>query len=145
MTAALEEERQKFDRLFQSLIGNPYRADEYLNEMRVGIVQVAKVLMENEIPVAKPKHARGATDVLQEATAELAMMFGSNAMAKGVNMVNKVRSDMQKARDGVPAHAEEIEIYEDEETGEFFYYDENGEEVLCTEDGFPLEGDFDDA
>jgi len=139
LTAALEEERQKFDQLFKALIGNPYRADEHLNDMRVAIVQVAKVLMEHDIPLAKPKHARGAGDVLQEATAELAMMLGSNAMAKGVNMVNKVRSDFQKVRDGVPPDAEEIEIYEDTETGEFFYYDEDGEEVLCTEDGFPLD------
>lgn len=127
----------------QGLIGNPYRADHFINELRMSVINVAKTLMEHDIPLAKPKHERTLTDVLQEAAAESAMMLGSNAVAKGVNFVSKVRNDWDKAKNDIPQDAEEIEIFEDLETGEHFYYDGDGNEVLCDENGFPLEDDDD--
>jgi uncharacterized protein YpuA (DUF1002 family) len=127
----------------QGLIGNPYRADHFINELRMSVINVAKTLMEHDIPLAKPKHERTLTDVLQEAAAESAMMLGSNAVAKGVNFVSKVRNDWDKAKNDIPQDAEEIEIFEDLETGEHFYYDDDGNEVICDENGFPLEDDDD--
>jgi uncharacterized protein YpuA (DUF1002 family) len=127
----------------QGLIGNPYRADHFINELRMSVINVAKTLMEHDIPLAKPKHERTLTDVLQEAAAESAMMLGSNAVAKGVNFVSKVRNDWDKAKNDIPQDAEEIEIFEDLETGEHFYYDDDDNEVICDENGFPLEDDDD--
>ena len=143
LTTSLEERRREIDVIMQGLIGNPYRADHFINELRMSVINVAKTLMEHDIPLAKPKHERTLTDVLQEAAAESAMMLGSNAVAKGVNFVSKVRNDWDKAKSGIPSDAEEIEIFEDLETGEHFYYDEDGEEVLCDENGIPLEDDDD--
>lgn len=127
----------------QGLIGNPYRADHFINELRMSVINVAKTLMEHDIPLAKPKNERTLTDVLQEAAAESAMMLSSNAVAKGVNFVSKVRKDWDKAKNDIPQDAEEIEIYEDLETGEHFYYDDDDNEVICDENGFPLEDDDD--
>ena len=141
LTAALEEERHALDSSMRGLIANPYRGDFFLQEMRIHIVQIAKVLMENNIPIAKPKGERTLADVLQEAAAESAMMMGSNAVAKGVGFVNKVKSDINRAKNDIPSDAVEIQIFEDEDTGDLFYYDDNGDEVLCDEDGFPLEED----
>jgi len=141
---ALEEKRAEVDEIMKGLIGNPYRGDHFINELRLSVIKVAKTLMEHNIPLAKPKNERTLTDVLQEAAAESAMMLGSNAVAKGVNFVNKVRTDWDNAKQGIPADAEEIEIFEDLETGEHFYYDEDGSEVLCDENGFPLEDDEND-
>ena len=122
---------------------NPYRADEHINTMRKEIISTLVTLMEGNIPVAVPKKERTLTDILQEAAAESASMLGSNAVAKGVSFFRDVKENINKVKDGVPADAEEIIIYEDEESGELFYHDENGDEVICDENGFPIEGDED--
>jgi len=141
LTASLEEERLALDSSMRGLIANPYRGDYFIQEMRIHIVQVAKVLMVHNIPLAKTKGERTLVDVLQEAVAETAMMMGSDVVAKGVGFVSKVKSDIKKARADRPADAEEIEIFEDEDTGDLFYYDKDENEVLCDEDGFSLEED----
>ena len=38
------------------------------------------------------------------------------------------KSDINKAKQGIPSDAEEIVIYEDEETGELFFVDDDGNE-----------------
>ena len=134
---ALTEHQKTMEMAFVALKANPYRADEHINTMRKEIISTLVTLMEANIPVAVPKKERTLTDILQEAAAESASMLGSNAVAKGVSFFRDVKENINKVRDGVPANAEEIIIYEDEETGEFFYHDEDGNEVICDENGFP--------
>ena len=123
---ALTEHQKTMEMAFVALKANPYRADEHINAMRKEIISTLVTLMEANIPVAVPKKERTLTDILQEAAAESASMLGSNAVAKGVSFFRDVKENINKVRDGVPADAEEIIIYEDEETGEFFYHDEDG-------------------
>lgn len=144
LDVALTEHQKTMEMAFIALKANPYRADEHINAMRKEIISTLVTLMEANIPVAVPKKERTLTDILQEAAAESASMLGSNAVAKGVSFFRDVKENINKVRDGVPANAEEIIIYEDEETGEFFYHDENGDEVICDENGFPIDGDEDD-
>ena len=66
-------------------------------------------------------------------------MLGSNAVAKGVSFFRDVKENITKQKAGIPQDAEQIVVYEDEETGELFFIDEDGVEVLCDENGFPLE------
>jgi hypothetical protein len=129
---------------FAALKGNPYRADEHINTMRQEIVSTLVTLMEANIPISVPKKERTLTDVLQEAAAESASMLGSNAVAKGVSFFRDVKENISKKKDGIPENAEQIIIYEDEESGELFFIDEDGNEIVCDEHGFPLDDDGDD-
>ena len=95
--------------------------------------------MEANIPVAIPKKERTLTDVLQEAAAESASMLGSNAVAKGVSFLEMLKKISKGKEQAFPQDAEQIVIYEDEETGDLFFIDENDNEVLCDENGFPLD------
>jgi hypothetical protein len=139
LEGALEAHRKNMEVAFAALAGNPYRADEHLNTMRLEIIATAVTLMDNNIPVAIPKKERTLTDVLQEAAAESAMMLGSNAVASGVSFFRNVKENISKTSKGIPKDAEQIIIYEDEETGDLFFYDEHENEVMCDEDGFPIE------
>jgi len=145
LDGALTMHQKNMEMHFLALKGNPYRADEHINSMRKEIVSTLVTLMEANIPVAIPKKERTLTDVLQEAAAESASMLGSNAVAKGVSFFRDVKQNISKAKQGIPSDAEEIVIYEDEETGELFFVDDDGNEIVCDENGFPIEqGDEED-
>ncbi|MBU89783.1 MAG: hypothetical protein CMA57_05265 [Euryarchaeota archaeon] len=139
LETSLEVHQKNMEMAFIALKGNPYRADEHINTMRKEIVSTLVTLMGANIPVAVPKKERTLTDVLQEAAAESASMLGSNAVAKGVSFFRDVKENISKQKAGIPQDAEQIVVYEDEETGELFFIDEDGVEVLCDENGFPLE------
>ena len=66
-------------------------------------------------------------------------MLVSNTVAKGVSFFRDVKESISKQKAGLPQDAYKIVVYEDEETGELFFIDEDGVEVLCDENGFPLE------
>ena len=145
LDSALTMHQKNMEIAFLALKANPYRAEEHINTMRKEIVSTLVTLMGANIPVAVPKKERTLTDVLQEAAAESASMLGSNAVAKGVSFFRDVKDSISKQKAGIPQDAEQIIVYEDEETGELFFIDENGVEVLCDENGFPLEeGDEND-
>lgn len=144
LVASLEVHQKNMQIAFIALKGNPYRADEHINTMRKEIISTLVTLMESNIPVAIPKKERTLTDVLQEAAAESASMMGSNAVAKGVSFFRDVKQNIGKAKQGIPANAEEIIIYEDEESGELFFIDDDGNEIVCDENGFPIEEDEED-
>ena len=144
LSDALGIHQKNIDVAFATLKANPYRADEQLNIMRQEIIATLVTLIEAGIPVNPPKKERSLTDVMQEAVAESASMLGSNAVAKGVSFFRNVKENISKANAGIPADAEEIVIYEDEETGELFFYDDDGNEVICDENGFPIGEEGDD-
>tara|TARA_B100000085_G_scaffold169092_1_gene153898 strand:- start:317 stop:787 length:471 start_codon:yes stop_codon:yes gene_type:complete len=139
LDSALSMHQKNMEMAYIALKANPYRAEEHINTMRKEIVSTLVTLMEANIPVAVPKKERTLTDVLQEAAAESASMLGSNAVAKGVSFFRDVKESISKQKAGIPQDAEQIVVYEDEETGELFFIDEDGVEVLCDENGFPLE------
>lgn len=141
---SLAVHQKNMELAFAALKGNPYRADEHINTMRQEIVSTLVTLMEANIPISVPKKERTLTDVLQEAAAESASMLGSNAVAKGVSFFRDVKENISKKKDGIPENAEQIIIYEDEESGELFFIDEDGNEIVCDEHGFPLDDDGDD-
>ena len=144
LVTSLEVHQKNMEIAFIALKGNPYRADEHINTMRNEIISTLVTLMEANIPVAVPKKERTLTDVLQEAAAESASMMGSNAVAKGVSFFRDVKQNIGKAKQGIPANAEEIIIYEDEESGELFFIDDDGNEIVCDENGFSIEEDEED-
>jgi hypothetical protein len=141
---ALTSHQKNMEIAYIALKANPYRADEHVNTMRQEIISTLVTLMSADIPVAVPKKERTLTDVLQEAAAESASMLGSNAVAKGVSFFRDVKENISKQKDGIPANAEQITIYEDEESGELFFIDEDDNEIVCDENGFPLDGDEED-
>jgi hypothetical protein len=141
---SLTVHQKNMELAFAALKGNPYRADEHINTMRQEIVSTLVTLMEANIPISVPKKERTLTDVLQEAAAESASMLGSNAVAKGVSFFRDVKENISKKKDGIPENAEQIIIYEDEESGELFFIDEDGNEIVCDEHGFPLDDDGDE-
>ena len=67
------------------------------------------------------------------------MMMGSNAMAAGVSFFRNVRDKVDQAA-AEPIEEEEFVIYEDED-GNFFFIDEDGEEVDCDQFGNPIKED----
>jgi hypothetical protein len=144
LDALLTTHQKNMEAAYLALKANPYRAEEHINTMRKEIISTLVTLMEANIPVAIPKKERTLTDILQEAAAESASMLGSNAVAKGVSFFRDVKENIHKSKNAIPSDAEEIVIYEDEETGELFFIDADGNEVVCDEDGFPLEEDDND-
>ena len=141
---SIEVHQKNMEMAFIALKGNPYRADEHINTMRKEIISTLVTLMEANIPVAVPKKERTLTDILQEAAAESASMIGSNAVAKGVSFFRDVKENIGKTKQGIPPGAEEIIIYEDEESGELFFIDEDGNEVVCDENGFAIDDEGDE-
>lgn len=144
LVTSLEVHQKNMEIAYIALKGNPYRADEHINTMRKEIVSTLVTLMEANIPVAIPKKERTLTDILQEAAAESASMIGSNAVAKGVSFFRDVKENIGKPKQNIPANAEEIIIYEDEESGELFFIDEDGNEIVCDENGFAIDDEGDE-
>jgi len=135
---ALKEQKEQMNRYYAELIANPYRAQGLIDDIRRQVVSTAAVLMENRIPLTVPKKERTLTDVLQEAAAEAGMMMGSNAVAAGVSFFRNVKDKVNQSAQ--PISEEEFIIYEDEH-GNFFFMDDEGNEVDCDKFGNPLEDD----
>lgn len=136
---ALKNHKEQMSRYYAELIANPYRAQTIIEDIRREVVSTAATLMEHRIPLNIPKKPRTMTDVLQEAAAEAGMMMGSNAMAAGVSFFRNVRDKVDQAA-AEPIEEEEFVIYEDED-GNFFFIDEDGEEVDCDQFGNPIKED----
>ena len=135
----LKNHKEQMSRYYAELIANPYRAQTIIEDIRREVVSTAATLMEHRIPLNIPKKPRTMTDVLQEAAAEAGMMMGSNAMAAGVSFFRNVRDKVDQAA-AEPIEEEEFVIYEDED-GNFFFIDEDGEEVDCDQFGNPIKED----
>lgn len=135
---ALKEQKEQMNRYYAELIANPYRAQTVIDDIRRQVVSTAAVLMEHRIPLTIPKKERTLTDVLQEAAAEAGMLMGSNAMAAGVSFFRNVKDKVNQPPQ--PISEEEFVIYEDQ-YGNFFFIDDDGEEVDCDKFGNPLEDD----
>jgi len=132
---ALKNHKERMNSLYAEIIANPYRAQVLIDDIRREVVSTAATLMENRVPLSVPKKPRTMTDVLQEAAAEAGMMMGSNAVAAGVSFFRNVKDKVnQSAAEGVE---EEFVVYEDE-NGNYFFIDEDGDEIDCDQFGNPL-------
>ena len=143
LNTALKDRRVESDQLYARLIASPFQCQEIIQDMQRKLVETVTTLMEHNIPIQIPKKERTVEDVLREAAGEAGMLIGSKAMARGVSFYRRVKDSVDSGGE-IPANAEvvaeeEIEIFEDRDTGELFYYDNDENEVPCDEFGNPLE------
>jgi len=140
LSRELKEHMVNMESLYSRMIANPFRSQEVIDEMRKTIVRTASTLMQHNIPLEIPKKERTVTDILQEAATETGMLLGSKAVAQGVSFFRNVQDIVNQPatpKEKIVAE-EEITIFEDQD-GNFFLIDEDGNEIECDEWGDPLE------
>ena len=120
---------------FAKLTANPYLAPELVDDFRRSLTKLIAVLIENDIPLQHSGKPRTAEDIMMESLGELAGMVG----AKGAATILKMRKGFNNQ---MKSEESEEEIYQDPDTGEYYYIDsQTGEEVDCDEYGNPVESD----
>ena len=120
---------------FAKLTANPYLAPELVDDFRRSLTKLIAVLIENDIPLQHSGKPRTAEDIMMESLGELAGMVG----AKGAATILKMRKGYNNQ---MKSEESEEEIYQDPDTGEYYYIDsQTGEEVDCDEYGNPVESD----
>ena len=122
--------------LYAAIIHDPFKNGHRLDELRRNVVKTAATLLEHGVKIEIPTKERNAEDVLKAAAAELASMGAAKGGAAGLSFVTRVRQNITSGEPEV-----ELVIYEDEETGDLYYIDSDGNEVDCDEFGNPIEED----
>lgn len=129
----IKEIHGQVDIQFAKLTANPYLAPELVDDFRRSLTKLIAVLIENDIPLQHTGKPRTAEDIMMESLGELAGMVG----AKGAATILKMRKGFKNT---MGSNSDEFEIFQDPDTGEYYYIDpETGEEVDCDEFGNPLE------
>jgi hypothetical protein len=131
--------RDQMMHYYAVVIGDPYKANVVLDDMRRNVVSLCATLLEYNIPIDLPKKERTAEDVLKEAAGELGSMFGAQGVSAGLSFARRVKENISSGQ--------MIDIYEaEDEDGEIFYFynDENGDDVICDEEGTPLDEEDED-
>lgn len=135
----VKDRRDQMMHYYAVVIGDPYKAGTVLDDMRRNILALCAVLMEYNIPIDLPKKERTAEDVLKEAAGELGSMFGAQGVTAGLSFARRVKENI--------ASGAFVDVYEvEDEDGDIFhfFYDEDGGEVMCDEEGTPLDEEEED-
>ena len=132
MTAQLKSQRDEVMGLYAKLIANPYLAPQLVPDFRSALMSTVATLMENGVPVSTDPKIRTPDDVIREGMAELGGMLGGKVVGGLMKMKQGFENSMKSTED-------EFTVYRDPDTGDYYYIDDNGEEVDCDQHGNPLE------
>lgn len=135
LTGKLKEQRDEINQLYAKLIANPYLAPNLVPDFRSALMQTIATLMENGIPISDNPKIRTPDDVVREGLAELGGMVGG----KLVGGLMKIKQGFDNTMKSSPSEEGEFVVYRDPDTGDYYYIDENGEEVDCDQHGTPVE------
>jgi hypothetical protein len=131
--------RDQMMHYYAVVVGDPYKASTVLDDMRRNLLSLCASLMEYNIPINLPKKERTAEDVLKEAAGELGSMFGAQGVTAGLSFARRVKENISSGA--------LVDIYEaEDEDGDmvYFFFNENEEEVMCDEEGIPLDEEEED-
>jgi len=132
MTAQLKSQRDEVMQLYAKLIANPYLAPQLVPDFRSTLMSTVATLMENGVPVSTDPKIRTPDDVIREGMAELGGMLGGKVVGGLMKMKQGFENSMKSTED-------EFTVYRDPDTGDYYYIDDDGEEVDCDQHGNPLE------
>jgi len=132
MTAQLKSQRDEVMQLYAKLIANPYLAPQLVPDFRSTLMSTVATLMENGVPVSTDPKIRTPDDVIREGMAELGGMLGGKVVGGLMKMKQGFENSMKPTED-------EFTVYRDPDTGDYYYIDDDGEEVDCDQHGNPLE------
>ena len=132
MTAQLKAQRDEVLQLYAKLIANPYLAPQLVPDFRSTLMSTVATLMENGVPVSTDPKIRTPDDVIREGMAELGGMLGGKVVGGLMKMKQGFESSMRSTD-------EDFTVFRDPDTGDYYYIDENGDEVDCDQSGNPLE------
>ena len=118
--------------LYAKLIANPYLAPQLVPDFRSALMSTVATLMENGVPVSTDPKIRTPDDVIREGMAELGGMLGGKVVGGLMKMKQGFENSMKSTED-------EFTVYRDPDTGDYYYIDDDGEEVDCDQHGNPLE------
>ena len=133
MVAQLKAQRDELMQLYAKLIANPYLAPQLVPDFRSTLMGTVATLMENGVPVSTDPKIRTPDDVIREGMAELGGMVGGKLVGGLMKMKQGFENSMRASQE------DELTVYRDPDTGDFYYIDENGNEVDCDQHGNPLE------
>ena len=119
--------------LYAKLIANPYLAPQLVPDFRSTLMGTVATLMENGVPVSTDPKIRTPDDVIREGMAELGGMVGGKLVGGLMKMKQGFENSMRASQE------DELTVYRDPDTGDFYYIDENGNEVDYDQHGNPLE------
>ena len=134
LTGKLKEQRDEINQLYAKLIANPYLAPNLVPDFRSTLMQTVATLMENGIPISDNPKIRTPEDVVREGLAELGGMVGGKLVG-GLMKMKQGFDNSMKSSDS----EDDFVVYRDPDTGDYYYIDENGNEVDCDQHGTPLE------
>lgn len=134
LTGKLKEQRDEINQLYAKLIANPYLAPNLVPDFRSTLMQTVATLMENGIPISDNPKIRTPEDVVREGLAELGGMVGGKLVGGLMKMKQGFDNSMKSADT-----EDDFVVYRDPDTGDYYYIDENGNEVDCDQHGTPLE------
>tara|TARA_B100000287_G_scaffold402138_1_gene422785 strand:+ start:3521 stop:4033 length:513 start_codon:yes stop_codon:yes gene_type:complete len=131
----LETIKAEIDLQFAKLKRDPYQASQIVPEFKSTIIRLYALLIENDIPIQDPKRKRSIDEFITETLAEIGGVLG----AKGAMGAIKAKKAFRDRFDEIQS-SEDFEIYQDPETGDYYFIDpDTGEEVDCDEYGNPVE------
>ena len=130
----LKLNRDELMQLYAKLIANPYLAPNLVPDFRSTLMQTVATLMENGIPISDNPKIRTPEDVVREGLAELGGMVGG----KLVGGLMKMKQGFDNSMKSVDTE-DDFVVYRDPDTGDYYYIDENGNEVDCDQNGTPME------
>ena len=134
LTGKLKEQRDEVIKLYAKLIANPYLAPNLVPDFRSTLMQTVATLMKNGIPISDNPKIRTPEDVVREGLAELGGMVGGKLVGGLMKMKQGFDNSMKSANT-----EDDFVVYRDPDTGDYYYIDENGNEVDCDQNGTPLE------
>lgn len=135
LVSKIKEIRGEVDIQFAQLIANPYLAPDLVDDFRSSLTRLIAVLIENDIPLQHEGRPRTAEDIITESLGELAGMVGAKGIGSLIKMKKSFKDNLQDFMD-----SDEFEIFQDPETGEYYFIDPyTGEEVDCDEFGNLME------
>ena len=134
LTGKLKEQRDEVIKLYAKLIANPYLAPNLVPDFRSTLMQTVATLMENGIPISDNPKIRTPEDVVREGLAELGGMVGG----KLVGGLMKMKQGFDNSMKSVDTE-DDFVVYRDPDTGDYYYIDENGNEVDRDQNGTPME------
>lgn len=132
MIAQIKAQRDEVMGLYAKLIANPYLAPQLVPDFRSALMSTVATLMENGVPVSTDPKIRTPDDVIREGMAELGGMLGGKVVGGLMKMKQGFENSMKSTED-------EFTVYRDPDTGDYYYIDDDGEEVDCDQHGNPLE------
>lgn len=133
MIAQLKSQRDEIVQLYAKLIANPYLAPQLVPDFRSTLMSTVATLMENGVPVSTNPKIRTPDDVIREGMAELGGMLGGKVVGGLMKMKQGFESSIRANEE------DEFTVFRDPDTGDYYYIDENGDEIDCDKNGNPLE------